>query len=1056
MAQNVHPHAPGEADAPFRRLLDRLAEDLIGPAPLDGPLRDIPSEAFMAGILFPKESRQREEDSSVTPDVDAEVPPQNEAGATADEPARIGTASRPSAAGLSFALATRDGIPAISVRIEGARYEREEELPEGTTAEAGAEGRGRAVWQRRAVAANVDLTVDEDQEYDLADAAPGDFEGLRLAVVQSPNGSGEEDVRLLTLVVFNMGTGAERSLDRFAQNEQALFEFRMSVRAADASRLVPRPLRGRADGDEDERAAALLWRDAEEYAVGHTCAATWNPTVPVEEVATAWLPATRVPDTSPQGHDCFAGIRDRLHAAELAEGTETLDICDRLVDAYEDWITQTAERVGASVPDDLRAQAEVHLDACREAARRMRGGADALRVDPALMTAFRLAHAAMARQQEWKNAREEREDRRRPLVWRPFQLGFVLLSAASSVLPGHEDRGTMDLIWFPTGGGKTEAYLLLTAFTIFARRLKRGEAGEGVCAIMRYTLRLLTLQQFERAAAMICAASLEWSDAGFDVARTPISLGLWLGGSTSPNRRKDAVALLEDREVADVGRPERLHECPACGQELDWHTRGDRVAVTCGTAGCAVGDAFEDGLPIHTNDDDVYDERPSLVIGTADKFAQIARNSKTTALFGSDLHDPPDLIVQDELHLISGPLGTLSGLYETAIDLLATRAAPPKVIGSTATIRRAAAQVRALYARETMQFPPPGIDANDSGFAVVDKRRRGRLYVGASTIGHSKPEMLQAVCASLLQSASVLEGAERDAAWTLLGYFNSLKELGGSVSLMQVIAPETMARLARYRDEEGRQIDTQIEITSRIGAERIGETLALLERRHDAEGAIDVALATNMISVGVDVGRLGLMVVDGQPKGISEYIQATSRVGRSGTDGLVVGLFTAYRPRDRSRFETHATWHAALYRDVETTSVTPFAPRARDRALHAPFVALAAHRHPDLWDAPGRAQGLRAELEEIVEEIVSRVRKLGPQEAAEAGAAREQLMAFLDAWCLRDDVSTWWSDRGETALLMSTEQAVARRAAGLLARGPQPTPNTMRGVEATVRIDLEV
>ena len=1048
-------HAPGESDAPFRVLLDRLAEDLIGPAPLTGPLSDIPSEAFMTGILFPKASKT---DPSNTPHVVAEVGGLEDEAETSTA-ARIEIAARPAAAGLSFALATRDGeIPSVLVEITGARYKHEQEPLEDRDNGA---NRTRRVWWRRAVSTNLPISVDEDDEWNLSENGSEGLDGLRLTVVQKPfdHGTPGESARLVTVVVHNEGSDPSKSLDRFEQNQQALFEFRMTIRADDGSRLIGRPLRSRADADDtDERSADLLWRDVVEYAVGHTCAATWSPHIGVaEEISTAWLPATRVADTSAAGHPCFRDVRERLAAGILAEGgTESLEVCEALVDAYEVWIVETAQRLKTLGLSSARVkQAEAHLDTCRTAARRMSDGITTLRDDADLMMAFQLANAAMARQQEWKNRRKP-EHQRRPLVWRPFQLGFVLLSAASSVAPDHEDRDIMDLIWFPTGGGKTEAYLLLTAFTIFARRLKRGSDGEGVSAIMRYTLRLLTLQQFERAAAMICAANLEWAERGFDTARTPISLGLWLGASTTPNTRKDAAKILDGETVRDVGSPDRLRDCPACGKRLDWHSAGDGVEVTCGTDGCEVGEAGP--LPVYTNDDDVYDNRPSLIIGTADKFAQVARNYKTEALFGMGVCDPPDLIVQDELHLISGPLGTLSGLYETAIDILATRDGhPPKVIGSTATIRSAASQVRALFARRTMQFPPPGIDSTDSAFAVVetDPKKRGRLYVGASTIGHSKPEMLQAVCASLLQSASVLEGSDRDAAWTLLGYFNSLKELGGSVSLLQVIAPETIRRLATYRNEPPRPIDTQIEITSRIGSEQIGETLAKLERRHDEVGAIDVALATNMISVGVDVGRLGLMVVDGQPKGISEYIQATSRIGRDRTDGLVLGLFTAYRPRDRSRFETHATWHSALYRDVEATSVTPFAPRARSRALHAPFVAIAAHRHSELWQAPGRAGVLRPELESIIDEIVSRVGSLGEQEACEAADTREELMKFLDSWCSRDGLSMWWNDKGDAALLMSMEQAVQRRAAGRASRRPKPTPNTLRGVEATVRIDLE-
>lgn len=1051
-------HAPGEADAPFRVLLDRLAEDLIGPAPMAGPLPDIPSEAFMTGILFPKASRTLEGDQPTTPDVVAEIGGMEDKSDTGTA-ARIDAAARPAAAGLSFALATRDGdIPSVVVEVTGARYSDEQDPLENDNDGA---SRTRRVWRRRAVSTDLSISVDENDELNLSDNGSEGFDGLHLTVVQSRfnHGNPGESARLVTIVVHNEGSEPGKPLDRYDQNRQALFEFRMTIRADNGSRLIGRPLRSRPEADDaDERSSDLLWRDTVEYAVGHTCAATWSPrNEAAEEVSTAWLPATRVPDTSAAGHACFEGVRDRLAAGVLAEGgPEALKICDAMVDAYELWIDATVKRLENLDLSAARAkQAKDHLDTCGVAAKRMRGGIDALRGDAALMSAFKLANATMARQQDWKN-RKKPEDQRRPLIWRPFQLGFILLSAASSVVPDHKDRGIMDLIWFPTGGGKTEAYLLLTAFTIFARRLKRGAEGEGVSAIMRYTLRLLTLQQFERAAAMTCAANLEWAERGFDNTRAPISLGLWLGESTTPNRRRDAAKLLDGETVKDVGRPDRLRDCPACGGKLDWHSAGDGVEVTCGTDRCEVGEAGP--LPIYTNDDDVYDERPSLIIGTADKFAQVARNYKTAALFGTGVCDPPDLIVQDELHLISGPLGTLSGLYETAIDILATHDGhPPKVIGSTATIRSAASQVRALFARRTMQFPPPGIDADDSAFAVVetDPNKRGRLYVGASTIGHSKPEMLQAVCASLLQSASVLHGCERDAAWTLLGYFNSLKELGGSVSLMQVITPETMRRLASYRDETPRPIDTQIEITSRIGSEQIGQTLDKLEQRHDAPGAIDVALATNMISVGVDVGRLGLMVVDGQPKGISEYIQATSRVGRDQTDGLVLGLFTAYRPRDRSRFETHATWHSALYRDVEATSVTPFAPRARSRALHAPFVAIAAHRHPELWQAPGRAEALRPELEGIIDEIVSRVGELGEQEACEAAATREELTKFLDGWCVRDGLSTWWSDKGDAALLMSMEQAAQRRAAGRAARRPKPTPNTLRGVEATVRIDLE-
>ena len=1063
-------HAPGESNAPYRKLLDRLAADLIGPAPNDGPLADTPSEAFMTGILFPDSAGpiKTEEESPVDVDLIAD----GEEEGIVERPPHIETAARPAAAGLSFSLATErlegEALPSeVHVTITGARYIRGQggmmtDRDDNPLLDDKGLPRHKTVWIRHEIFASLpELDVSQSRDVSLEKLTKNkDFRGLTLTIVSSPYPEGDDAetaTRLVTLVVYNQGDPTKKN-DRLNMNEQCLFEFRMTIQPGECSELRGRPLRGQnSEGsDFDETASELLWRDTVEYAVGHTCAAHWETGLEgVKEITTAWLPATRVPATSTNGHDCFHDVRPHLVAKTLADPArevETRQVLHALVNAYEIWLDETHAKIPRDVPEVLWGQAKAHLAICDRAAHRMRDGILALESDPALMRAFRLANSAMHRQQDWKPVKEGGE--KRHLVWRPFQLGFFLLSAASTISPDHEDRQVMDLIWFPTGGGKTEAYLLLTAFTIFARRLQRGERGHGVCAFMRYTLRLLTLQQFERAASMICAANLIWSEEGYDIGMEPITLGLWLGRATTPNTRMDAVALLEGKTRKDVGSPVRLAKCPCCQKELKWTSVGGDVQIRCHKTGCMVGGAGP--LPLFTNDEDIYDNRPSLVIGTSDKFAQIARNKRTEALFGArhDQNDPPDLIIQDELHLISGPLGTQTGLYETAIDALCTQDGHvAKVIGSTATIRRAEEQVKALFARETMQFPPSGIDAADSAFAVEDTSRLGRLYLGVSTVGHSKPEMLQAICASLLQSASVLDGVERDACWTLLGYFNSLKELGGSVTLLQAIAPETMKRFARYHnDNKVREVGNQIEVTSRIPSHEIGRVLELLLEQEGKPDAVDVALATNMISVGVDVERLGLMVVDGQPKGISEYIQATSRVGRGNTPGLVIGLYTAYRPRDRSRFETHRTWHQALYRDVEPTSVTPFAPRARDRALHAPFVAIAAHENIELWETPATASNLRPALEEIIDRIISRVNLIDPEEST---ATCEQLAAFLNDWTARDGLTTWWDDTGDHALLMSSEQAAQRQVARRTAKTATPTPNSMRGVEATVRIDLE-
>ena len=1042
----------GDPGGWFTCVLERLAEDLIGPLPGNPVLTDFPADVFVTGILYPP--REPDDDRTDTETAEPVEGPGTESASAEtsgppDEPiSRRHPPVRPSAAGLSFALKTEEGLPAeIEVEITGARY-----VPEET------EDTSALRWHRTPVRCHCRELDIAQHTVPLGDGAFANFE---LRIVAAPMvGEGPSGRHLVTVVLYNKGPvpvkGEGANTARIALSAHALFETRLVVRPGEGSRLIPRlhPRNLPDHTDEDERAAHLLWRDVQEYATGHTCAAHWQvgADVTCPQVETAWLPASLVPATSGDGAAPFrsvnppgAGVYD---AARLAEADDVLDRLDALVAAYRSWIDTTRADAKA-LTGEHATQATRHLDQCAHVARRMDGGVATLRKTPELLTAFRLANRAMALQWTWKAGG--------PLAWRPFQLGFVLLALASCADATHEDRTVMDLVWFPTGGGKTEAYLLLTAFTIFSRRLREGpERGHGVTAIMRYTLRLLTVQQFERAAAMICAADLVRRATPGLADGPPISLGLWLGSAMTPNRLAEAESVLSRTGREGDADPAQLTRCPSCGSDLRWQVSDQTMTVRCTNAEpCELSGA---PLPIHTVDEELYRVRPSLVIATADKFAQIARQPSTSALFGLALEggvtvDPPDLIIQDELHLISGPLGTLAGLYESAIDYLCARDGQPvKVIGSTATIRRASDQVSCLFARTALQFPPPGIDTNDTGFAVEDYGRPGRLYVGVTTAGRSKPAILTAVCASLLQSGGDfhLSSEERDAIYTLVGYFNSLRELGSSVSLMQVGVGETMERLAGARSEQVRDIDNQIEITSRVSSRGIGAVLRQLEARADHPEAVDVALATNMISVGVDVDRLGLLVVDGQPKGVAEYIQATSRVGRGRTPGLVVGLFNAHRTRDRSRYETHRSWHQALYRDVEPTAVTPFAPRARDRALHAPFAALAAHGAPELWADPAHAHHLAGYLQTVRDILVARAVRVEP---GEADAVERELNALIGQWTDRLPTE-WWSDREDDALLMAAEHAAQRAAAGRTAKSPWPTPNSLRCVEATVNIEL--
>ncbi|MFE3725022.1 helicase-related protein [Nocardia sp. NPDC059154] len=564
-----------------------------------------------------------------------------------------------------------------------------------------------------------------------------------------------------------------------------------------------------------------------------------------------------------------------------------------------------------------------------------------------------------------------------------------------------------DLLWFPTGGGKTEAYLGLIAFTTFLRRLRDPKEGGGVTVLMRYTLRLLTLQQFERAATLICAME-ELRRAEPDrLGEEEISIGMWVGASATPNRLADAVTSLDRlRQNLKVQEknPVQLHSCPWCGTPLSAfdYTVDEanlRMYIRCPSVDCA----FHSGLPVHVVDQCVYDAHPTLVIATVDKFASMAWREKTAALFNRDRGPEtalPELIVQDELHLISGPLGTLTGLYETAVDVAAGR---PKVIASTATIRRASDQGKQLFNRVTRQFPPAGLDARDSWFAVESpaESKAARRYVGLLAPGTSQTTLLIRAYAALLHAANTVEADDevRDAYWTLVGYFNSLRILAGADVQVHDDVVGRLEGLAR-RDGSALRGDLEhTELTSRADATQVPERLKALERRYPH--ALDVMLATNMISVGVDVDRLGLMAVMGQPQTTAEYIQATSRVGRR-HPGLVVVLLNSTRSRDRSHYENFLGFHSALYREVESSSVTPFSARSRDRGLHAVLVALTRLMIPTARPngAAANIAEFRDEVEGVKKTLLERVDQIEPGE-------REHTEQALD------DIIDWWCELAE-------------------------------------------
>lgn len=1034
------------------RIVARFIQDLVGPMSEAEVLADRPTQRYSTGILYPRDSQimpEEDEDGGLAVNIGEDT-----ASIPEESDVSLHASLKPSAMGLSFAVRPDGNQSALAatVEIRCATYDCIALNDAGEEVEGPPVSRARERWRRKPLRTSMEVELNPGEaRYDLT--ASG-LSGLELYLLVTPHGG-------LFTITAALSNRRSRGESREYDERQHLFQVELMVTSISHGTFAPRPSR-RAETDEDSRVAALIYRDTKEYVVGHTCSACalLGDEGRVACLKTEWIPAIAVPGVSDQGDPVFEKLRHsealkpfRANWLAKASPGDLVAALKELVKAYRDWINLEEQKV-RQLPSELWPQAKKHIENCASGAKRMEEGINAVQTDPNVRLAFQLAQEAMHLQFSWSRGGGE-------LNWRPFQLAFQLLVLASLAMRTHPDRETMDLLWFPTGGGKTEAYLALTAFVILLRRLRRSEDddGAGVGVLMRYTLRLLTVQQFQRASAMICACELirrqvEKGERNVsDLGKAPIGIGLWVGAAATPLTLRDALNL----PSGDPSTPEQLTSCPACASKLRWNITSKKSTVEClsEASKCELARTGAK-LPIWTISEEIYRYAPSLLIGTVDKFAQIVRNLETRVLFGRGTQNaPPDLIIQDELHLISGPLGSITGIYEVAIDELCRQdGVRPKIIGSTATIRRATEQARALFDRATYQFPSPGLHAGNSGFAVTDTTAPGRLYLGVTTAGRSATYMLQALAASLLQAAAEpgASDVERDHYWTLVVYFNSLRELGRALVLMQDDVPVSIGQLAGRRGEASRKIDAPAELTSRVRSYEIRDMLDQLGKHAGDPEAVDLLLASNMISVGMDIPRLGIMLVNAQPKSLSEYIQATSRVGRGNVPGLIVTMYNSTRTRDRSHYETFETWHRCLYRDVEATSVTPFASRAQDKALHAILVALVRHMLPGMAESPVLNDIRRGDVERLAAVIEQRVARIDPNELVTVSL---NLKRLIDQWVSRPDLQSYWDDYGRrTSLLMSAEQFAAKADvdADLDAEGARralwPTPNSMREVEA--------
>lgn len=943
--------------------------------------------------------------------------------------------------------------------------------------------------------------------------------------------------------------------------------------------------------EEEDESLALIYREYQAYARGHLCAAVWkeiDPDRPCnQENPLIWIDGEVVesqygkrqsckfakPDCRTEYVPCYpaqspnidwqSDITEHspeLSTARLAETWNTTamrEALQPLVDGYEAWNNQQQAQV-SELDYKYHRAANRHLAICNQARQRMQEAIDVIAQDEEVRLAFCFANKAIDLQASWKRRGQD-------FRWRPFQLAFVLINIPAIANPLHPDRKTCDLLAFATGGGKTEAYLGLAAFTMGLRRLRSDKdtngdrTGHGVSVISRYTLRLLTIQQFRRALGLIVACEVlrvenlgtsrpvGWrpKDCRFSDRNiwgtTRFSTGLWVGQNVTPNSfegypEPGAIPALKGEKAK--GEPAQILNCPCCGsilavpkdglgagtytihlvmkgwialqslidqiellEELEskpilsihnisnyqgyiilsitltvkkaskisdkkldcwWrdklkpHCTGAELVpfrisrpgyfkrsyrgrggkeniknfeIHCPNHKCYLNtektwsekvplsfnqrcigpidipsnftwekplEAFKkssnysSSIPISafTVDEQIYSRIPSLLVATVDKFARLAFEPKAGAIFGNinrycsregyyrdntgyepdspknqrkDVNplSPPDLILQDELHLIEGPLGSMVGLYETAVDTLCERMyrgkiVSPKYIASTATVRQSQSQVKCLFDRDVFQFPPLGLSAADSFFARtlanvhpidIDTKGQhpsGRLYVAVCAPGKGAQTPIVRIYSSMLQSIWELKQKEYseddcDPFWTLVGYFNAIRELAGALTLYRQDIPERLKHNAEVMEVEARDLGEEIELSSRRDSTELPGLLTSLSQ--SLPDAKDIVLSTSMFGTGVDIDRLGLMIVNGQPKTTSSYIQATGRVGRS-QGGLVITFYRSSRPRDLDHYEFFTGYHRAIYRYVEPITVTPFAARARERGMGPVAVSL--------------------------------------------------------------------------------------------------------------------
>ena len=599
--------------------------------------------------------------------------------------------------------------------------------------------------------------------------------------------------------------------------------------------------------------------------------------------------------------------------------------------------------------------------------------------------------------------------------WRLFQIVFLVsqIPGLTALATGNEedlrDREQVDIVYFPTGGGKTEAYLAVIVFHLFLDRLRGKTAGVSVWT--RFPLRLLTLQQTQRAADVVGTAELirrQHNDRRLSGPNVDgFAIGYLAGEEATPNKLDPPVAggppdanwsIANDQQARQKWK--KVVRCPACGTAsvtVDFDLQTARVIHRCGTPNCR----FPQGeLPVYVVDNDIFRYLPSVVVGTIDKLASLGNQRKMAMLLGRvtgkcRIHgyccqqccqqgcrddslitagapagvSGPTLFVQDELHLLKEGLGTFDSHYETFTQELLRdfgQNVSLKIIASSATIEAFERQAEHLYGRNARVFPGSGPRLRTSFYAITREYPQ-RLYLGVlphnKTLHNAMLELLESYQREVWSLRQLPAGSANpyggrcdvgNADWqslvdlyrTSMCYFSATRELSS-------LRTDLDSHSSPILERDGIEAFRIEELSGSTPTETVTRTLEKLERGDLPDRpAPTMVLATSMVSHGVDIDRLNAMFFFGMPRQNAEYIQASSRVGRSHC-GIVFTCMKPARERDQSHFAYFVKYHEFLGRLVEPVAINRWSKFSLQRTLPGLFMAVLLQDRANRHSKPG-------------------------------------------------------------------------------------------------------